>query len=41
MFVQNVHHSWQMKEQLPGISISFYFGKIDKLFMLQHHLLWD
>ncbi len=35
MFVQYVHRSWQMKEQLYGISILL-FGEIDKLFMLQH-----
>ncbi len=26
-----------MKQQLLGMSISFYLEKIDKLFMLQHH----
>ncbi len=41
MVVQYVHHSWQTKEQLLGISISFYLKEIDKLFMLQHHFLCD
>ncbi len=35
MVVQDVQHSWKMKEQLVGISISVYLEKIDKLFMLQ------
>ncbi len=38
MVGQYIHHSWQMKEQLLGISISFYLEKIDKLFMLQHNI---
>ncbi len=37
MVVQYVYQSWQMKEPLLGISISFYLEKMDKLFMLQHH----
>ncbi len=30
-----------MEEQLLRISISVYLEKIDKLFMLQHNVLWD
>ncbi len=37
MIVQSVHHS----KQLLGISISVNLEKIDKLFKLQHHFLWD
>ncbi len=39
--VQFEHHSWKMKKQLLGINISFYLEKNDKLYKLQHHVLWD
>ncbi len=39
--VQYIHYSWQMKEKLLQIKVSFYMVKIDKLSMLQHHLFWD
>ncbi len=41
MFVQSVHHSWQMKKELLWINISLYFEKNGKLLKLQHHCLWE
>ncbi len=41
MLVQYLQHSWQMKELLLEINISFYLEKIDKLFKLQRHFVWN
>ncbi len=38
---QHVHHSWQMKKQLLGISISFYLRKCINYSCCSIILLWD
>ncbi len=41
MFVQSVHHSLRVKEQLSRINIRFYLETIDHLFKLQQHFVWE
>ncbi len=41
MLIQYLQNAWQMKERHLEINIGFYLEKIDNLFKLQHHFVWD